>query len=570
MKLFDKGKDYHEYSKTPNKKPIEDLSDPTPMIDKLPDGKYKGKRYGYQLELDDGRVFKTEYGVRYRKSDSPKFRDLFVKDGKILFLKESKYSGMTEVVAGLQGMSYGRKANHVNEVNRVTVDSKGFRIPEKVKSAFKIKDSTYSMNKTGEYKGSSSTPSVGVKEDSTIMRGSQKNRDPKKETSEENKVTNVSLDWNPTGSFHLSIEPWITAPLMSDVEDGLYLGSVKGTQLDTGKRIIMLGISVEVEYPESVVSLIKNQKAYIFKQSQMTATTGSKIFSRAGSELYGIQKKSNGSWGVMSHRTGVFSTPDYESEEDAIDASRLLNSESVTDKSYSDSDTKYTFEYALTSPKMELQAVIGTLVMSSSFAQLLHLVSTDYVTHMILDDYYKEIPEKVDKLAEAYLATTNAANFQVVIAPRNMDPETYIGDLLEFVGNYRSDSETVQDSTVTALLDDIIILLRITLYKLRRLKSGKKVFSILSNENKIFSNRSRSARLNKDQVGRLKESLTEMGVTFIRKFRKSPVKEVKDGDEKGMREYVKNTVVDDNSFAKVFEAVINGTVDTMKSMSPKK
>lgn len=520
MKKFSDDKNYGELvHKLQKRRDPDGIEDPTPKLSELPDGDYNAMRYGYTIELEDGRRYKTEYGVRCSRRHCGGLKKITVKNGKLV--GNSNFSGLTEVSAGLQGMSYGSKPLTSSDVTRLTFDDKGFKLPDGVKSVFKLKTKSYSMqNKRGIFTGGMKTPSIAISKDNSIIRDKEdSNKNNASSSSSDNKVTNVTLDWNKGKPFHLAVEPWITTPLMSDANDGIYIGNVKGDKFDTGKSVFTLMIKVTVDYPESVICLIKNQKAFIFKQSQLTASVGSRIFSNDGK---------------------------------------------INCKQFSDtqSDINYTFEYIVSEPKFEMQALIGTLIMSVAFGHLMHLCATDYASHMALDEYYKEMPEKVDRLAENYLSTVKSANFQVCIVPKSTCPIQYLETLHEYVIKYQN-NKLQNESAFSSLIDDIVNFIGSVLYKLKRLKSGRKLFSIVD-DTKMYADR--NINITRDQVAGLKQQVVDTIMIYIKKFRKSPIKEIKTTDQRKIKQYVNNRVVDDKSFIEIMEALLKGLGDGITSL----
>lgn len=520
MKKFSKQKNYAEFRTLKDVKFTQKSNeDPTPFISELEDGVYKVRRYGYTVELEDGRRFRSKTGVRNRREHSS-VEEIQLSNGDIVD-RRKEFSGMSEVGGAMQGASYGAPLpiKDPSAVTRLSIDTKGFKIPNQVIGVFKIKDKPklFSMNnKDGVFTGGIKEPTIGISKDNSIIRnGKGKDNNVSGSSEPVNKASILSLDWNSNRPFRLGVEPWTTTPLMSDADDGIYIATVKGDKLDTGKQIFTMMTKLNIDMPESVVVLIKQNKAYLFKQSQLTKTTGSRIFSENGTDC--IQKDAEGNWRIISNKTGAYWKPKYESEDKAKAALRAYHankhhSDTTIDpiesngkvvdtgsenENFSDpgSDISYTFDIKPSEPVFEMQAVIGTLVMSTSFAHLLHLCSTDLAMHLALDEYYKQIPEKVDKLAEAYLSTTKSANFTCCIVPQSMCPVEFLTSILEYVQKYRKDK--VEDNAALeaqpfgSLIDDIINLINSTLYKLKRLSSGKKLFS-LSSETVYFSKRIQS------------------------------------------------------------------------------
>lgn len=49
----------------------------------------------------------------------------------------------------------------------------------------------------------------------------------------------------------------------------------------------------------------------------------------------------------------------------------------------------------------EIAEVIGTLMMSRTFAHMAHLATASYAKHKALDDFYNDVVDRLDDLAEA-------------------------------------------------------------------------------------------------------------------------------------------------------------------------
>lgn len=133
---------------------------------------------------------------------------------------------------------------------------------------------------------------------------------------------------------------------------------------------------------------------------------------------------------------------------------------------------------------LDFDHVIGSVLFSITFAHLFHLCTTDYPAHMALDDYYNEMPKKIDALAEKFLSDNSSILIVNAILP-GLDPIDYFERLKKFVATFSSKMEGVyvDTSAYQSEMDDIINLISATLYKLKRLATPKvnKSFSIKEN-----------------------------------------------------------------------------------------
>lgn len=759
MKRFSKLGNYAEYSGGPGLeseiKPS--LGDPRESIQNLEDGIYDAKWYGTTFELKDGRCYKTKITAKRKKLHRNIYEKFEVKGGdihKLTKLKTGNFSGFAEIGAGLQGASYGEKPTSPSDVTRLSIDCDGFHIPSNVQNAFQIKNKRYSMinDRDGAFTGKRSNPQITISRDNSIIRTKKSGSrldDPNDNPtpSMPNKMSNLALEWNKSAAFHLAVEPWLTSNLLSDTDDGLYLGHIKGDKIDTGEKVITLMVSIKVDYPEAVLVLIKNKKAFVFKQSMLMRSSGSKIFSNvlfseikseeqfrdyahnlmanahkgnydsrrtdkvasgilSTSKSYGeavgrlkssIKKSksysedSNLFQRLDSNKDGEISKSEWDDEFKRVDKNNndvitrdewkdagrsdvdfdMIDSDgdgqisksewdhefnrvdldhdgTITEdefnaaysdikeylsyiRMYADKDEEededkdkkksediqdakpakkkveatgktskfkkadespeqpaeaaakqepadpkasaessqdpssegdqsksgdggtaetgkskfkkaddkseseqaapanapnafktskpdesqvqsidpnkpqeqvnpeesskdnqsteegedkpksdevdYKFEVEPTEPVMEMQAVVGTVMMSVSYIHLFHLITTDYATHKALQEYYEKMPELVDTLAENYLATTPTTNFKICIVPSKLDPIHYLENLQEFVEDYRK-KKLADEALFSSLVDDVLKLIGTTLYRLKRLKSGRRFFSL--------------------------------------------------------------------------------------------
>ncbi len=117
---------------------------------------------------------------------------------------------------------------------------------------------------------------------------------------------------------------------------------------------------------------------------------------------------------------------------------------------------------------MTIEELFGTLQQSVVTTWRKHLKTSKYSSHVALDEFYKEMPEKVDKLIEDWMGCNRekVKDYKNVIEPGD-DAIEYLEKLHDFVKNnydlMNGESELESD------LDDIVGFIDSILYKLREL-----------------------------------------------------------------------------------------------------
>lgn len=660
-----------------------------PSIDNLPDGEYKARWYGYTLELDNGDKYKTKTGVRNTRRFS-RIQMYTVKDGNVTQISKS-YSGLGEVGAGQQGMSYGHKINDplIYNPTRISIDTKGFRIPDKIKKELMIQDRKFSVKRTksyamadGRFVGTQHiAPSVKISDDNSIIRNTSNGGTLKAVGTKPSGGTSVTSDTK--RPFNLSVDPWIVSPLMSDTNEGIYVGKLLGDKITSGNSQLMLSIKLNKELPEDVVVFVRDGKAYIFKIAQLgyKAQQTTHTFSDGGKcpSTGCIEKDSEGNWRVISNKTGAYWPQKYKSEDTAKKAlagyhaskgfSEITNDEqfrswvhntmknahkdkydeaktdkvvdgllekhqgadygeligrvksSLKTKHFADpadpsqpsqpsqgaqpaqqstpggdvnnqptdpsgaptgdpnqqgagaapmpnpninpskdeaKEAGYSFEYTVSSQvEYTMEQVIGNILFSITFMHLFHLCTTNYIYHKSIDDYYKKMPDLIDKLAEAFLASTDTATFKLSIVPSSGNPIEYLEKLKEYLNRYID--EKAQDDRFkqfASYFDPIMELINSTIYPMKRLKEGKKTFSISTN---IYSKNSwRGAfKINKGGVDQIRDSLTDIILSSRKRPGKNPFPDVKSSNGREVRQYVQDHTTDEESTVDFIKTVMN-------------
>lgn len=118
---------------------------------------------------------------------------------------------------------------------------------------------------------------------------------------------------------------------------------------------------------------------------------------------------------------------------------------------------------------MTVEELFGTLQQSVVSAWRKHLKAYKYSDHMALDEFYDEMPEKVDDLIEAWMGVNGKKlkNYTNILNASNMGTLKYLRELRRLVkqGYPLMNGE----SELEAKLDDILELIDSTLYKIKEL-----------------------------------------------------------------------------------------------------
>ena len=109
-----------------------------------------------------------------------------------------------------------------------------------------------------------------------------------------------------------------------------------------------------------------------------------------------------------------------------------------------------------------LSAYIGSLLQSVAIVHAMHLTTLSYARHKALDEYYKDMPELIDALAEAYIAQET-----VNLEPRISYNYSTAEDLLISLKEVGLMIHKGLCPTLTNPLEDILTKINSILYKLR-------------------------------------------------------------------------------------------------------
>lgn len=122
---------------------------------------------------------------------------------------------------------------------------------------------------------------------------------------------------------------------------------------------------------------------------------------------------------------------------------------------------------------MTIEELFGTLQQSTVASWRKHLRTAKYAKHMALDEFYKEMPEKVDALIEGWMGAhgKKVKGFDNILQSSNMNTLKYLGELKrvckEGYGLLGDNDE------LKSLMDDIVNLINSTLYKVKELSESK-------------------------------------------------------------------------------------------------
>lgn len=122
---------------------------------------------------------------------------------------------------------------------------------------------------------------------------------------------------------------------------------------------------------------------------------------------------------------------------------------------------------------MTIEELFGTLQMSTVATWRKHLRTAKYGKHEALDEFYKEMPEKVDALIEAWMGAhgKKVGAFQNILPSSNLNTLKYLGELKRVCKEgYMLMGE---NDELKSLLDDIVNLINSTLYKVKELSESR-------------------------------------------------------------------------------------------------
>ena len=119
---------------------------------------------------------------------------------------------------------------------------------------------------------------------------------------------------------------------------------------------------------------------------------------------------------------------------------------------------------------MTIGEFFGTLQGAVTAEWRKHLQTNKYSKHMALDEFYKEMPEKIDALIEAWQADHDPVEDYKNILDEGMNALKFLEELKKLTKEGRELMEG--ESELESLVDDILSQIDSTIYKLKRLSES--------------------------------------------------------------------------------------------------
>ena len=119
--------------------------------------------------------------------------------------------------------------------------------------------------------------------------------------------------------------------------------------------------------------------------------------------------------------------------------------------------------------KADIQQFLGLLFAARDFSHKAHLNTDSFAQHMALGDFYDEIIDLADSLAESWMGRNlqKVGEIPTITAPKG-EPLTVMKRLLDVVKDSRDFTDG--DTMLSNIMDEIEQLFTSTLYKLKFLK----------------------------------------------------------------------------------------------------
>ena len=125
-----------------------------------------------------------------------------------------------------------------------------------------------------------------------------------------------------------------------------------------------------------------------------------------------------------------------------------------------------------------IEQLFGTLQQSVISTWRKHLRTAKYAKHMALNEFYEDMPEKVDALIEAWMGVNGKKikGYENILQSANMNTLTYLKELKKIT---KQGYELMGgEKELEALLDDIVELIDSTLYKVKELDESETMIDL--------------------------------------------------------------------------------------------
>ena len=125
-----------------------------------------------------------------------------------------------------------------------------------------------------------------------------------------------------------------------------------------------------------------------------------------------------------------------------------------------------------------IEQLFGTLQQSVVSTWRKHLRTAKYAKHIALNEFYEDMPEKVDALIEAWMGANGkkVKGYENILQSANMNTLTYLKELKKIA---KQGYELMGgEKELEALLDDIVELIDSTLYKVKELDEGETLINL--------------------------------------------------------------------------------------------
>jgi hypothetical protein len=111
---------------------------------------------------------------------------------------------------------------------------------------------------------------------------------------------------------------------------------------------------------------------------------------------------------------------------------------------------------------------VATMLHSATVTHLQHLATKSFAQHMALNAYYDEIPDLVDKYAEAYQGRYGLiSGYEMTAFHYSKEPKMYVGKMLEFLDEIKG--VMPKDTDLVNLFDAVVDAVTSLKYKLENL-----------------------------------------------------------------------------------------------------